>query len=155
MIRKYRQEDRDEVLRVWAAASALAHPFLAEEFLARESYEIRNVHLPRSETWVWEADGRVAGFISLLGNEVGAVFVDPGFQRSGVGWALMDHARGLRPELEVEVFEDNPVGRAFYAKYGFERVLRKVHEPTGRGVLRLRLVDGGGLSEPPASPPAS
>ena len=139
VIRKYRPEDCDEVLSVWAAASELAHPFLSEAFLEGERREIRNVHLPKAETWVWEAGGRVVGFISLLGNEVGAVFVDPSFQRSGIGRTLMDHAKALRGRLEVEVFRDNVVGRSFYARYGFEPILKKVHEPTGMEVVRLRL----------------
>ncbi len=70
------------------------------------------------------------------------MFVDPRFQRSGIGWALLDHARGLRGELEVEVFTDNPVGRAFYAKYGFEPMLQRVHEPTGLQIVRLRMTAG-------------
>jgi putative acetyltransferase len=85
------------------------------------------------------ADGRVVGFISLLGNEIGAIFVDPGFHRSGIGHALVRHAQALRGELEVEVFERNLLGRAFYAKLGFEPVHQKVHEPTGFEIIRLRL----------------
>jgi len=139
MIRKYRPEDCDEVLRVWAAASALAHPFLSQQFLEQERHEIRNVHLPEADTWVWEAGGHVVGFIALLGNEVGGVFVDPGFQRSGIGWALMDHARTLRGKPQVEVFLENSIGRAFYARYGFEPLLQRVHESTGLQVVRLCL----------------
>ena len=75
MIRESRPEDCDEVLSVWSAASALAHPFLDENFLERERHDIRNEYLPKADTWVWEADGRVVGFISLLGNEVAVVSV--------------------------------------------------------------------------------
>jgi putative acetyltransferase len=126
-------------MRVWAAASAVAHPFLSEEFLERERHEIPNVHLPNAETWVWEASGRVVGFIALLGNEVGAIFVDPTVHRSGIGRALMDRARASRGELEVEVFKANTIGRAFYASYGFEPMREAVHGPTGLEILRLRL----------------
>lgn len=139
VIRKYQLEDCDRVLSVWAAASALAHPFLSQSFLEQERQEIQHVHLPQAETWVWEADGYVASFISLLGNEVGAIFVDPRFQRAGIGWALMDHARALRGELEVEVFRDNLIGRSFYARYGFEPMGQGVQEPTGLPIVRLRL----------------
>jgi putative acetyltransferase len=45
----------------------------------------------------------------------------------------------LRGQLEVEVFRDNLVGRSFYSNYGFEPILRMVHEPTGMQVVRLRL----------------
>jgi putative acetyltransferase len=115
------------------------HPFLGQEFLELERHNIVNVHLPQAETWVWDADGHVIGFISLLGNEVGAIFVDPRFHRSGVGRALMDRARALRGELEVEVFEKNLLARAFYARLGFELLHEKVHDQTGFEIMRLRL----------------
>ena len=139
MIRKYQAKDLEDVLVAWAAASAVAHPFLSDEFLAEERQNIANVYLPKAETWVCELDGRVVGFISLLGNEVGAIFVDPKVHGVGIGRALMDHARGLREELEVEVFKANVIGRAFYARYGFELMQEKVHDQTGLDVMRLTL----------------
>jgi putative acetyltransferase len=114
-----------------------------------ERRNITNVHLPKAETWVWQSGGRVVGFISLLGNEVGAIFVDPKFQRAGIGRALMDHARELRTELELEVFTDNAMGRAFYAKYGFELMQEKVDDQTGLDVMRLRLA---AIQPPPHQP---
>jgi len=146
VIRKYQPADCEDVLNVWARASALAHPFLSQEFLEQERHDISSVYLPKAETLVWEADGRVVGFLSLLGNEVGAIFVDPEFHRSGIGRALMDRARALRGELEVEVFERNLLGRAFYAKLGFDLVHRKVHNQTGFEVLQLRLAANGFLA---------
>ncbi|WP_374659003.1 GNAT family N-acetyltransferase [Inhella sp.] len=139
MIRIYQPADCDDVLRVWAHASALAHPFLSEEFLELERHHIPNVYLPNADTWVWVTDGRVVGFISLLGNEVGAIFVEPTLQRSGIGRALMAQAKALRGELEVEVFESNQLGRAFYAKLGFELLHKRIHDQTGFEVMRLRL----------------
>ena len=139
VIRKYRPADCEDVLNVWARASALAHPFLSPEFLELERHNIPNVYLPKAETWVWEADGHAVGFMSLLENEVGALFVDPEFHRSGIGRALIDRARALRGELEVEVFERNLLGRAFYAKLGFELMHQKVHSETGFEIMRLRL----------------
>lgn len=139
MIRKYLPEDCKHVISVWAEASEIAHPFLDKEFLESEREQIRTTHLPNAETWIWEVDDVVLGFISLIGNEVGAVFVRPSAHRSGVGRALMDHARALHGELEVEVFAQNSIGRAFYEKYGFEFMRKEIHEATGLSVLRLRL----------------
>jgi len=124
---------------VWSHASALAHPFLSPEFQAAERRSIRGTHLPGAETWVWEADGNVVGFISLIGNEIGGLFVEPTFHRTGIGRALIDRARALRGALEVEVFEMNQLGREFYARMGFEFICRMVHESTGLQVMRLRL----------------
>lgn len=139
MIRRYTANDLDDVLRTWEAASALAHPFLSSDFLEAERLNIGSVHLPNADTWVWEEDGTVVGFIALIENEVGAIFLDPDFHGRGIGRLLMDHARKLHGELEVEVFTANAIGRAFYDRYGFEFVEKRLHEPTGHEVMRLRL----------------
>lgn len=143
MIRPYDNLDLDQLLKVWSEASAVAHPFLTSEFLAAERDNIQNVYLPNAETWVYELAGGVVAFISLIGNEVGGLFVDPEYQRRGIGQRLMDKARSLRGELEVEVFLANRIGRAFYDQCGFEPVLQRIHEPTGQHVLRLRLPVAG------------
>ena len=139
MIRKYSETDLDDLLTAWEAASQVAHPFLTHEFLASERNNIPNLYLPNAETWVYDDGQRVVGFIALIGIEVGAIFVHPDHQRTGVGQQLMDKARTLRETLEVEVFVANAIGRAFYARYGFETIKQEFHEPSGQDVLRLRL----------------
>lgn len=137
-IRQYRESDLNAVLSSWENASKIAHPFLTEEFLNRERYNIPNVYLPNADTWVAEMDGVVVGFIALLGNEVGAIFVEPVFQGLGVGRALMDKAQELHGDLEVEVFQANSIGRKFYSSYGFQPMSEKNHQETGQTLLRLK-----------------
>jgi putative acetyltransferase len=99
MIRLYRDDDLDRLIEVWYQASLLAHPFLSERFLNRERELIAGVYLPVAETYVYEKDGVLVGFIALMGDEVGAIFVDPALHGRGIGRALMDYARYLRPGL--------------------------------------------------------
>lgn len=139
MIRPYRPGDTDELLEVWEAASKLAHPFLSRGFMQRERKAIRDQHLHVAETWVYEADRHVIGFVALVGDEIGALFVHPDHHGEGLGRALVDHARTRRDRLEVEVFRDNPIGRRFYDRYGFRPIGEHLHEPSGHMVLRLRL----------------
>jgi putative acetyltransferase len=139
VIRAYRQTDGAVVLHVWERASAVAHPFLSREFLDEERERIAAVFLPRAETWVWDVDGHVTGFMSLLQNEVGALFVEPAFHRRGIGRALIAHARAMRGALDVEVFERNALGTAFYAQMGFGVVSQRCDGETGFEVVRLRL----------------
>jgi len=56
--------------------------------------------------------------------------------------ALMDHARASRDLLELDVFEANEIGRAFYAAYGLDIVGERLDEETGLRVLRLRFQVG-------------
>jgi len=83
MIRPYADDDLESVLGIWYQASLIAHPFLSDEFLSIERRQIAEEWLPIAETMVAEADGHIVGFMSLFGNEVGGLFVDPGPSRSG------------------------------------------------------------------------
>lgn len=139
MIRAYEHRDLQDVLAAWTAASAVAHPFLSEEFMTAERHNIETVYLPNAETWVWEKDGRVVGFIAMAGDEIGGLFVDPEFHRAGIGRALVEHVRGPRPSLEVEVFKANALGRAFYEAHGFVPMRETRHDATGQPLLRLEL----------------
>ena len=56
MIRKYEEKDIDELLDAWYSASQVAHPFLSEHFLDQERKNIRELHIPNVETWVYEID---------------------------------------------------------------------------------------------------
>ncbi len=142
VIREYRDDDLNDLLDSWSAASEAAHPFLSEAFLAQERKNIADVYLPNTETWVAETEGRVVGFVALMGNEIGAIFVHPAQHGTGTGRALMEKAQELRGELFVEVFTDNAIGRAFYAKCGFEPIGAKVHEATGFELQRLHRPGG-------------
>ncbi|WP_417388798.1 GNAT family N-acetyltransferase [Gimesia sp.] len=138
IIREYQPADLDDVLASWESATRLAHPFLQEDFLELERHNIPNLYLPNAETWVIEQEKQVIGFIALLGSEVGAIFVKPEFHGTGAGKALMDKARELRGDLQVEVFEANAIGRQFYDRYGFKPLSESTHEPTGNRLLRLQ-----------------
>lgn len=139
MIRPFADEDLGEVLDVWYEASLVAHSFLSEEFLATERREVAEHWLPLAETMVYEHDGRVIGFLALIGNEVGAIFVHPRCQGRGFGRALMDRAWSIRPFLELNVLEANAIGRRFYETYGFKLIDRHIGETTNQPELRLRL----------------
>ena len=106
-------------------------------------------------TFVAERDGHVVGFVAHAAPsrdedahgrtaEVGAIYVDPGAWRSGVGSALMDAAldelrNGSWSELTLWVLAENAGARAFYAHYGFQPDGAEVlHEQSGQSEIRLR-----------------
>ena len=92
MIRPYSPSDKPAVLHIWREASAIAHPFLSAALVAQAEAMIRDQFLDLAETWMIDADDTPAGFIALLGNEVGGLFVLPSHQGKGYGRALLDHA---------------------------------------------------------------
>lgn len=139
-IRPYQPEDLESVLTTWESANRLAHPFMSEAFIKQTRIDIKEIYLPNTQTWVAEINGWVVGFISLMGNEIGAVFLQPKYHALGIGKALLEQVKSVSAELEVEVFQLNTIGRKFYARYGFKQIEKKLHPPTGQQVLRLRLV---------------
>ena len=138
IIRQYKDSDLDDVLSSWENSSRVAHPFLKEDFLVQERKNIPDMYLPNADTWVIDIEKKVVGFIALIGNEVGAIFLQPDHQGKKLGKLMMDKAQKLHGDLEVEVFKKNSIGRNFYAKYGFKLIEEKIHEPTGEQILRLK-----------------
>ncbi len=137
-IRQYKESDLESVLDSWEVATRLAHKFMTDDFIAQGRKDITEIYLPITDTWVVEINSLVIGFLALIGNEVGAIFLQPDYHGRGIGKALMDKAQELHGNLEVEVFKVNHIGRKFYSKYGFEFLEEKLHEPTGQQVLRLK-----------------
>ena len=137
MIRTYHPDDTVHIIDVWYKASAVAHPFLTPEFLEKEAKNIREIYLPNTKTHVWDKEGQLAGFISMIDNEVGAIFVHPENHGEGIGTKLMDTVATLHNELTVEVFTENKIGRKFYSGYGFKEIKRHLHEETGNELILM------------------
>lgn len=146
MIRKFQPSDTEALVAIWQSASSLAHPFLDEAFVAQEAVNLRTLHLPNAETWVLVEEDQPIGFVALVGDEIGGLFLEPSHHGKGLGRALVDHVVAIRNGLFVEVFEQNKIGRRFYDRYGFVEVGRYLHDASGESILRLR------FTGPPQSP---
>lgn len=138
MIRKHKETDLDVIIDIWYKASILAHPFLDSDFVERVKKDMRELYIPNSETWVYVEKGRVVGFIGMIENEIGGLFVLPENHFNGVGTKLVNFVVKLFNEVEVEVFKENKIGRKFYYKYGFKTFKEFKHKESGHLVLRMR-----------------
>lgn len=137
MIREYTEEDIESTIAIWYGASTLAHPFLDSDLVQKIKKDMREIYLPNSKTWVFEENYKVVGFIGMIGNEIGGLFVAPEHHSKGIGTKLVNFVAAFNDDLEVEVFEKNFIGRSFYEKYGFRLMKEFFHEQTGQPVLRL------------------
>lgn len=138
MIRKHQESDLDSIMYVWQVSSAIAHPFLNSLFVKKVEYDMKTLYIPNSDTWIYENDQEAVGFISMNEDEIGGLFVLPQHFSKGIGTELVNHVSASHKKLEVEVFEKNEIGRAFYKKYGFNLVKEFLHEESGERVLRLK-----------------
>ena len=126
------------MLEIWEAAALIAHPFLSDEFHEMVKKAMKDMYLPNSDTWVYEESGNIIGFIAMLNNEIGGLFVAPNQQSKGIGTSLVNHMNQFHDTLEVEVFKKNNIGKPFYEKYGFKLIKEYVMEETNEKVLRLK-----------------
>lgn len=81
------------------------------------------------EIWLAEGEGRILGFLAIAhsrrnGWEVlERLYVEPDAQNQGVGTALLEQAKALRPDgLVLWVFQKNTGARRFYERHGFRLV---------------------------------
>lgn len=139
MIREYTPNDTGALIAIWEKANALAHPFLAPDFVAYVKDAMRNMYLPNAETWVITGSGTPIGFIAMIGNEIGGLFLDPDHHGHGHGRAMVDHVVGFKGPLRVEVFKENKVGCPFYERYGFEYVEEYLHKQSGAVTVKMSM----------------
>lgn len=133
MIRKFRQEDEDAIIRVWLEASSVGHHFIPLAYWESLVKDVRDIYLPQNETYVDTDDttGNIAGFLTLSGDYIAGIFVAPDYHGQGIGQALMAHAKNLRTRLELKVYQENTRAFSFYLRQGFKISCEQTDEDTG------------------------
>ena len=91
----------------------------------------------REETWETTPSLTCPGYVP--GIQVEMLFVDPVFQRRGIGRALLDFVRRPWPRIWLDVNEQNQTAALFYFKYGFKRMGRSDLDGQGRPYPLLHL----------------
>ena len=123
LIRPYKSDDFEAVTTLWRRAREQAFPDFQRRkghtFTEDQAY-FRDVILVNNDVWVVSMNETPAAFMAIAGDFIDQLYVDPECQRSGLGRALLEHARSLSPEhLWLYTLQINTNGRAFYEKNGF------------------------------------
>jgi len=124
-IRPYRPADKPRLLSIWRAASEIGHPFFSKDQLDAQQKLVGEIYLPKAENWVAQYDDKPVGFIGLVDNFVGGLFVAPEAQGRGIGRALIAHALERNNSLELDVYALNESAIGFYHRLGFIEVERR------------------------------
>lgn len=121
LIRRATTEDAAEVATVYIASQrgAGAHIPVVHTDAEIRAWVVDHM-VPKRETWVADAGGRIVGVMVLDGEMVDQMYVSPESQRRGVGDAMLAHAKKLRPlRLRLYTFQSNAAARRFYEARGF------------------------------------
>jgi putative acetyltransferase len=118
-------EDLAGISAVHRRACLIAYAFMN---WAYSEAEVRAWYAGKFPEWDWgevaEDATHVVGFIATTGTHIDQLFVDPDFQKCGIGTALLTSAlRGI-PAATLNVFEQNVSARRFYERHGFREIDR-------------------------------
>ena len=139
MIRAFKEEDTETVIRIWLEASILSHSFIDKAYWEEKADAMRTLYLPLSEVVVDEDKdmGEVVAFIAFVEDYLAALFVAPAHQKKGVGSRLLALAKKMRDTLELSVYAENERAVAFYRKNGFRMTNKRIEEMTGHTELLM------------------
>jgi len=125
-IRRALASELGRVVALWSRSKKRAYPWLAVEQAhtpAEDLAYFRDSVCGRCEVWVAVRGGAIAGLLALESGHVDQLYVEPSDQGSGVGSALVAHAKQLHPRgLSLFTLQRNARARAFYEARGFRAV---------------------------------
>jgi ribosomal protein S18 acetylase RimI-like enzyme len=84
---------------------------------------MRDVVMARQRVWVAEIGGCIVGYAALGGGLLTNLYVEPGYQRRGVGTALLARVKAAVPVgFSLWTFQPNLDAIRFYERHGFRTV---------------------------------
>ena len=123
MIREAQRSELPAILELWLESTTWGHPFIKANYWRDCIPLVRDAYLANAQNWVWEEDGKLLGFVSIMeGRFLAAMFVAPKAVRRGIGKALMQYVQQRHPHLMLEVYQKNQPAINFYQAQGFHIV---------------------------------
>lgn len=145
-IRAAHADEHVRLLSLWRRAVEASHDFLTpadvdwyQEIVAGYLPLMADLRVAVAVDAYADGDGSPLGFIAQDDGHIHMLFVDPRTHGRGVGTALLAEIATEFAVLHVEVNEQNPGARAFYAARGFLQVGRAEVDDQGRPFPLLRL----------------
>jgi GNAT superfamily N-acetyltransferase len=123
-IRRAREDDAAAVAQAHVDARRVAMPWLPVVHSFEDTVQFfGDFVIPNQTVLVAELEEGVVGFIAIEGGWVEHLYVAPAHQGIGIGDALLQRAKELRPDgLMLWTFEANHRARSFYEGRGFVAV---------------------------------
>ena len=131
MIRNVKNDDIDIVMELWKESTMEAQNFIPDEYWLENYDNVKNNYLPNSDTYVYEEDGEIKGFVSLIENIfIGGLFLKVDCQRKGIGSKIIDFLKADHDKLQLAVYDRNVRAMNFYLKSGFKITNTEIDEKT-------------------------
>jgi len=123
IIREYRREDFDAVTILWRISREKSLPeFQLEKghFFFEDRDDFQKHIVKNNQIWVVESQNYPVGFMAMNNDFVDQLYIDPDYQRRGIGRSLLNLARERSPDhVWLYTLQVNVSAREFYEKHGF------------------------------------
>lgn len=131
MLRELKEKDVDDVMKIWRDGNFKAHNFIPNAYWSDKYKKVQDEYLRKSDTWVYEEDGKIEAFISVIDDGyIGALFVSEEIQREGIGRILINYVKDKYGKLSLKVYEKNINATMFYKAMGFKKIRTQIDEST-------------------------
>jgi ribosomal protein S18 acetylase RimI-like enzyme len=123
IIREYQAADFDAVTILWRISREKSLPeFQLEKghFFYEDRNYFQNFVVKNNQVWVVETEKQPVGFMAMNKDFIDQLYIDPDYQRQGIGKLLIDFAREQSSDhLWLYTLQINFIARTFYEKNGF------------------------------------
>lgn len=120
MIREAQRSELPAILELWLESTTWGHPFIKANYWRDCIPLVRDAYLANAQNWVWEEDGKLLGFVSIMeGRFLAAMFVAPKAVRRGIGKALMQYVQQRHPPPDAGGLSKKSTGDKFLPGTGF------------------------------------
>lgn len=137
MIRKFKIDELDIVMKIWLETNLEAHDFIDNNYW-HGNYEMVKEMLPDSTIFVYDNDNIIQGFIGLMESYIAGIFINANSQSMGIGKELLDYVKNQHSKLSLQVYKKNDRAVKFYLRENFVIIKEKIDVSTGEVELVLQ-----------------
>lgn len=126
MIRQFNIPDEPRTAEIWLNAGQEEYSYLPQFQALDDEKALKVFHkiiANECDIWVETDNSLIRGFIALQDSYIDRLYIDPKFQRQGIGTALIQFAKEEHPSgLGLRTHQQNKRACNFYEKLGFKAV---------------------------------
>ena len=136
MIRPLTKQDTSQAMTLWLEGNLDAHPFIPAAYWRGHIPDVTD-QLAQAECYGWFDGERLLGFVGMQETYLAGLFVARQARSQGIGTALLDHIKAIRPTVTLQVYRDNRRAAAFYRRAGLTVTAEGTDPDTGAAELTM------------------
>lgn len=129
MIRQFKVEDIEQIVKVWLESNLDAHPFVKSSYWISNATSVKE-QLLQAEIYVFVEGTIILGFVGMQEDYLAGIFVDKASRSLGIGKLLLDSIKDIREKIFLKVYKENSRAVNFYVREGFSVISENLDDVT-------------------------